>query len=260
MTYETIAVTSDKRGVFTLKLNRPAKHNVLSGVMADEIRDAAAALSRDPNCRVVILTGAGKSFCAGGDLDWMKQQFAAPRNVRISEARRLAMMLYDLNTLPKPLIGRINGSALGGGLGMMSVCDIAIVANVGKFGFTETRLGLIPATISPYVLARMGEPNARRVFTNSRVFGADDLLDLHLAAKVVPADDLDRAVEAEIIPYLSCAPGAVARAKALTRRLGPVINHSLIEETINALADTWEGTEAQEGISAFLEKRPANWA
>lgn len=259
MSYQTIAVEGDNRGVFTLTLNRPAKHNVLNAVMADEIRDAAGTLAADPACRVVVLTGAGKSFCAGGDLDWMKEQFSATRDARLIEARRLAMMLYDLNTLPKPLIGRINGSALGGGLGMMSVCDTAIVANTGKFGFTETRLGLIPATISPYVLARMGEPLARRVFTNSRVFGAEELPELQLASKVVNVDNLDAALEVEIAPYLTCAPKAVARAKALIRRLGPIIDQALIEETINALADTWEGSEAQEGISAFLEKRPANW-
>ena len=259
MTYENIILATDARGVATLTLNRPAKHNVLSAAMADELRDATARLAGDASVRVVVLTGAGKSFCAGGDLDWMKAQFAAPRAVRIAEARRLAMMLFDLNTLPKPLIGRVNGSAMGGGLGMMSVCDSAIVAIGGKFGFTETRLGLIPATISPYVLARMGEGNARRVFMNSKVFGAEELPALGLASKSVDAADLDAEVEAEVSPYLSCAPGAVARAKVLTRRQGNTIDIALIEDTIAALADTWEGTEAQEGIAAFFEGRDPSW-
>ncbi|MHA3916490.1 crotonase/enoyl-CoA hydratase family protein [Halovulum sp. GXIMD14793] len=259
MTYKTLLLQTDARGVATLTLNRPEKHNVLSAEMIDELRDAARSLGADDAVRVVVLTGAGKSFCAGGDLDWMRAQFTASRETRMAEARRLAMMLYDLNTLPKPLIGRINGTAMGGGIGIMSVCDSAVVATGGKFGLTETRLGLIPATISPYVLARMGEGRARRVFMNARIFGAEELTALNLATRVVEMDDLDKTVEAEVTPYLTCAPQAVARAKALARRLGPAIDEALIEDTIAALADTWEGPEAQEGIAAFFEKRPATW-
>lgn len=259
MNYDTILLQTDLRGVATLTLNRPDTHNVLSAHMADELRAAAAAINADPAIRAVVLTGAGHSFCAGGDLGWMRQQFEADRAGRIAEARRLAQMFFDLNTLTKPLIGRINGTAMGGGLGLMAVCDVAIAAMGGKFGFTETRLGLIPATISPYVVARMGEGRARSVFMSSRVFGADTLVPLGLAAAVASPDTLDAAVEAEVLPYLTAAPEAVSAAKALARDLGPVIDEAVITDTVNRLADTWESAAAQEGIAAFFAKRPPGW-
>ncbi len=159
--------------------------------------------------RAVVLTGEGESFCAGGDLDWMRQQFEATRQEREAQAMKLARMLRALNELPKPLIGRVNGQAFGGGLGMMSVCDVAIAADSARFAFTETRLGLIPATIAPYVVARMGEANARRVFMSARMFDAQEASRLGLVAKVVPAGELDTAIAAETKPYLSCSPQAV---------------------------------------------------
>lgn len=259
MSYETIGLSTDARGVATLTLNRPEKHNSMSARMISELADAAATLAADTGLRAVVLTGAGESFCAGGDLAWMKEQFAADRATRIAEARHLANMLGALNTLPQPLIGRVNGQAYGGGMGMMSVCDVAIGVNHARFGFTETRLGLIPATISPYVIARMGEAYARRVFMSARLFDAAEAKSLGLLAKAVPANDLDEAVEAEIKPYLSAAPGAVARSKRLTRMLGPEISELKIEATIEALADAWDDAEAHEGVAAFFEKRKPNW-
>lgn len=259
MSYETIRLTTDERGVATLTLNRPQKHNSMSAQMISELSEAAKALASNRSLRAVVLTGEGESFCAGGDLAWMKEQFAADRATRIAEARHLANMLGALNTLPQPLIGRINGQAYGGGMGMMSVCDVAIGADHAKFGFTETRLGLIPATISPYVIARMGEAYARRVFMSARLFGAAEAQSLGLLAKVVSANDLDEAIEAEIKPYLSAAPGAVARSKRLTRMLGPEISDQKTEQTIEALADAWDDAEAHEGVAAFFEKRRPNW-
>jgi methylglutaconyl-CoA hydratase len=259
MTFETIAITTDERGVATLLLNRADKHNSLSALMIDELAEAARQLAADPKVRVVVLTGAGASFCAGGDLGWMREQFDATRETRMAEARKLALMLKALNELPKPLIGRVQGQAFGGGIGMMSVCDTAVAVEDAKFGLTEVRLGLIPATISPYVLARMGEGKARRVFMSARIFGAQEARDLDLVAKVVPADQLDAAVEAEIKPYLAAAPAAVAASKALARSLGPDMSDAVIDDTIRRLADTWETPEAQEGISAFFDKRKPNW-
>lgn len=258
--YETISIDTDARGVATLMLARPEKHNALSAKMIAELTDAANVLGKDEAVRVVVLTGEGKSFCAGGDLAWMQEQMAADRKTRFAEARKIATMLYALNTLPKPLIGRLQGNAFGGGVGMASVCDVAIGVDTLTMGLTETRLGLIPATIGPYVLARMGETMARRVFMSSRLFGAGEAVSLGLLAKAVLADDLDKAVEAEIIPYLTCAPEAIARAKALTRRLGAPINDDVIDHTINELVACWEGQEAKDGVAAFFEKRPAPWA
>lgn len=257
--YNTISIATNARGVATLTLDRAEKHNAMSAEMMRELTDATHALGADTSVRVVVLTGAGKSFCAGGDLAWMKEQMAADPDTRFVEARKLAEMLQALNTLPKPLIGRLQGNAFGGGVGMASVCDVAIGVDSLTMGLTETRLGLIPATIGPYVLSRMGEAMARRVFMSARLFGAQEAVTLGLLAQAVPEDELDDAVEAEVRPYLNCAPEAVARAKALARRLGPKIDDEVIDHTIRELVTCWNGSEAKEGVSAFFEKRKANW-
>ena len=257
---EFVTTQTDGRGVAQLTLDRPEKHNALSGEMIVEITDVANALAIDPDVRVVILGATGKSFCAGGDLEWMRRQMDADDKTRAAEARKLATMLQTLNTLPKPLIGRIHGNAFGGGVGMACVCDIAIADENARFGLTETRLGLIPATIGPYVLARIGEANARRVFMSSRLFDSQEAAELGVVARSVDGTDLDAAIQAEIAPYLDCAPGAVAAAKALTRRLGPPIDDALIDATIAALVERWRDPEAAEGISAFFDKTKPNWA
>ncbi|MEW2911773.1 crotonase/enoyl-CoA hydratase family protein [Leisingera sp. JC11] len=257
--FETITLDTDARGVCTLTLNRAEKHNAMSGQMLQELTQAAKRLAEDETVRVVVLTGAGKSFCAGGDLGWMRAQMDADAETRAREARVLAEMLMALNTLPKPVIGAVQGNAFGGGVGMASVCDVAIGADHLKMGLTETKLGLIPATIGPYVIARMGEAKARRVFMSARLFGAEEAVELGLLAKAVPADQLAEAVEAEVAPYLNCAPGAVAAAKKLARDLGPRLDGSVIDHTIKALVERWEGPEAGEGIAAFFEKRKPIW-
>ena len=221
---ETIRIERDARGVATLWLDRAEKHNALSAQMIAELHGAARVLGDDDAVRVVVLAAKGRTFCAGGDLGWMRAQFDADPQTRATEAAKLAHMLQALNTLPKPLIGRVQGNAFGGGVGLMSVCDVAIGAEGVQFALTETRLGLIPATIGPYVAARMGEARARRVFMSGRRFDAGEAVALGLLARAVPEADLDSAVEAEVAPYLDCAPGAVARAKALLRGFGPRID------------------------------------
>ncbi|MEM7642199.1 MAG: crotonase/enoyl-CoA hydratase family protein [Pseudomonadota bacterium] len=252
---DTIQVDRDGRGVATVTLNLPDTHNALSAAMMDEL----TAFAADPQARVVVLTGAGKSFCAGGDLRWMRAQFDASAEGRAAEGRRLAGMLKALNEMPVPLIARVNGAAFGGGVGLCCVADVALGVETALFGLTETRLGLIPATIGPYVIARLGEGVARRVFMSSRRFDAAEAVQLGVLAKAVPATELEAAVEAEVAPYLACAPGAVADAKRLARRLGPVIDDATIDESIAALARRWEGEEAAEGVGAFFEKRMARW-
>ncbi|MEX0320377.1 MAG: crotonase/enoyl-CoA hydratase family protein [Ruegeria sp.] len=257
--FETIDVSTDTRGVATLTLNRPEKHNAMSAQMLADLNAAAGQLAADDAVRVVVLTGAGKTFCAGGDLGWMQDQMAADPETRFVEARKLAEMLQALNTLPKPVIGALQGNAFGGGVGLASVCDIAIGVDSLKMGLTETRLGLIPATIGPYVIARMGEARARRVFMSARLFDAAEAVGLGLLAKAVPVDQLAEAIEAEVGPYLACAPGAVASAKQLARDLGPRIDEDVIDRTIQALVDRWETEEAREGIGAFFDKRKPAW-
>ena len=255
----TVRVEVDGRGVATLWLARADKHNALSAAMIGEITAAAEWLGADAAVRVLVLAAEGRTFCAGGDLRWMQDQMKAAPEVRAEEARRLARMLRALDTLPKPLIGRVHGNAFGGGVGMASVCDAAIGAKGIRMGLTETRLGLIPATIGPYVVARMGAAKARRVFMSGRVFGAGDAVDLGLLADAVPPEDLDAAVEEEVAPYLACAPGAVAEAKALIRTLAPPLDDAVIEKTVRALVRRWESPESAEGLAAFFEKRAPGW-
>lgn len=259
MTFETLRISTDLRGVATLQLARPEKHNAMSGAMIEELLRAAKLLDADDAVRVVVLSGEGESFCAGGDLGWMQSQAAAERSDRIAEARKLAHALRALNELSKPLIGHINGQAFGGGLGLISVCDTAIAVDTAKFGFTEVRLGLIPATISPYVLARMGEGRARRVFMSAKIFNAVEAKELGLVGKVTSSAELDEAVEEEVRPYLNASPRAVSASKALLRRLVPPINDDTIDQTIAHLADTWETPDAAEGLAAFFGRRKPRW-
>jgi methylglutaconyl-CoA hydratase len=256
---QTIRIETDPRGVARLWLARPEKHNALSAQMIRELTAAARMLAADAAVRVVVLGADGTSFCAGGDLGWMQEQMRADAATRRASARELAMMLNSLNILPKPLIGRVQGNAFGGGIGMLAVCDVAVAVPEARFGLTETRLGLIPATIGPYVLARMGEDRARRVFMSARLFGADEAIGLNLLAGTADTAALDAAIEAEVVPYLSCAPGAVAAAKRLARRLGPAIGPAEIEASIEALVEVWEGDEAVEGIAAFFDRRQPRW-
>ncbi|KQV72992.1 crotonase/enoyl-CoA hydratase family protein [Rhizobium sp. Root1220] len=250
---QTLRILIDERGVARVTLSRPDKHNAMSEQMIDELTEAAAVLGADDNVRVVVIGGAGKSFCAGGDLEWMRTQFAASRSERIFEARRLAMMFKSLNELPKPLIGCIHGNAFGGGIGLISICDMAIAVETARFGLTEVRLGLIPATISPYVVARIGAA-ARPLFISGRIFDASHAKAIGLVNTVVPATELDGAMETEITAFIAAVPQAAARAKALARSLAPSITGDVIEDVIHQLADSWETKEAMEGISAFLDK------
>ncbi len=259
MTYDTIRYAVDDRGIARLTLARPEKHNALSAVMIGELTDAAVRLGADAAVRAVVLDADGKSFCAGGDLEWMREQFAADRQARIAEATRLAMMFKALNEVPKPLIARVHGNAFGGGIGLISVCDTAVAAEEAKFGLTETRLGLIPATISPYVVARIGEGRARPLFMSARLFDGAEAKETGLLTRVVEADRLDAAVGAEALTYLAAAPGAAGRAKRLARSLGAPITDAVVAATIEQLADTWETDEAREGVSAFFEHREPSW-
>lgn len=259
MGYETLQIQNTPIGITTLTLNRPDKRNALSAQMITELTDFAIEMTRSRSARAIILRGAGTIFCAGGDLSWMQAQIEADRATRITEARRLAMMLKALNEMPVPLIGQVHGAALGGGVGLLCICDVVIAEETATFGLTETRLGLIPATIGPYVVARMGEGATRRVFMSSRRFDAEEARALGLVADVVPQDALEARVAQETAPYLRVAPGAAGAAKRMARQLGPKITDAMIDSSIEALADIWEGDEAAEGIAAFLEKRPPVW-
>lgn len=253
MNFETIKLTQDARGIATLTLARPEKHNALNALMIAEITKASAHLGADETVRAVVLAAKGASFCAGGDLSWMQAQMQADRAGKVREATKLSTMLNALNTLPKPLIARVEGNAYGGGIGLMAVCDIVIAKPRLKFALTETRLGLIPATIGPFVRERLGAANARQVFFTGRSFSVKSARRMGLVARI--ASDMDKAVEDELHPILKTQPHAVAAAKALLRALGDLSTAEQIPHSIAALADCWESDEAQTQIRAFLKGR-----
>ena len=257
---DLIRTDTDTRGVATLTLARADKHNALNPEMLGGLVGACAALSADKSVRVVILAAEGPTFCAGGDLAWFRAQGAMDRDTRKAESRRIADALGALAALPQPLIGRVQGNAFGGGVGLACVCDVVIGADNAKFGLTETRLGVIPANIGPYVIARMGAARARQVFMSARVFDAPEAVRLGILSRAVPPDALDAAVQAEVAPYLSCAPGAVRDAKRLLNDLAGRVTPAQVDMAIDALADRWETDEAREGLAAFFDKRKPDWA
>lgn len=250
----TILIQRDAQGIATLTLNRPDKHHAMDARMIGELTEAAALLGEDADVRAVVLASTGPTFCAGGDLEWMRAQQAADRAGKMAEAGRLSAMLAALNALPKPLIARVQGHAYGGGLGLIAVSDIAIAATGVRLALTETRLGLIPATIGPFVVARMGQGMARQVFFTGQAFGTDFALRAGLIHDACPPEELEARLAATAAAVLKTAPGAVARAKALCLRLGRDQADD-IAASITALADCWESPEAQDRIRAFLGQR-----
>jgi methylglutaconyl-CoA hydratase len=259
MKYQTINVDIDSRGIATLLLNRPHKHNAMSAEMMAEIRSATAVLRDNETIRGVILTGAGKSFCAGADLGWMQDNFHRNRQQRIAQSEVLGQMLDELNSLNKLVIARVNGQAFAGGIGLISACDIAIGVSDALFSVTETRLGLTPANISPYLIGRIGASNARRCFLNAHFFRGIEAAKLGLLDKVVAADDLDQAVEQEIEELLACAPQAVAMTKSLIDFVRTRNSDETRQHSAELLADCWEGKEAQSGIGCFFDKMSPPW-
>ncbi|WP_223475301.1 crotonase/enoyl-CoA hydratase family protein [Oricola indica] len=259
MGYETIRVETDARGIATVTLARPDKHNAMNARMIAELTKAAVELAGNAAIRAIILAGEGKTFCAGGDLGWMREQAGKDRAGKMAEARALAGMLGAWNALSKPVIARVQGAAYGGGLGLMAVSDIVVAAGNAKFALTETRLGLIPATIGPFVVSKLGPAFSRQVFFSAKPFEPDFGLRCGLVARVAPDGELDAAVEEEATAFLSCAPGAVADAKALARKLAGPDPAEQAEMTANALADRWETGEAQAGIAAFFAKETPPW-
>lgn len=257
--FSTIRVEIVRPGVARLVLARPDKHNALNPVMLTEITAAAEALGRDEGVRVVVLAGEGRSFCAGGDLQWMREQAGQDRAARLAQAGLLARMLATLDGLPKLTVAEVAGPAYGGGVGIVAVCDIAVAAEDAVFALTETRLGVIAATIGPFVVGRVGPSYARRVMLNARRFSATEALGMGLVSAAVPLATLRDAVDHEVELALQCAPGALAATKAMLRRLaaGEAFDSAA---TASLLADRWETAEAGAGLAAFFARsRPPWW-
>lgn len=254
---KTMTLTRTPNGVATVTLARPEKHNALNAQAIAELRRTAGELDADDSVRAVVLAGHGPSFCGGADLTWMRDQLHKDRGERIAEAGLFADMLSELDKLSKPLVARVHGPAYGGGVGLLAICDIVIAARSTVFALTEVRLGLIPATIAPYVLARIGEGAARSLILSGKPF---DVLEAHrigLVSAVVPDASLDQAIETEIDHILRAAPGAIADTKRLYRSLARSQWSELHKRTSEYLADRWESNEAQEAITQFFARRDA---
>ena len=257
--FQTLEVGIDQRGVATIALNRPERHNAMDGQLIGDLSNAANVLDNDPRVRVVVLAARGKSFCAGADLGWLEAMIGGGHEFRIEEATRLANMFNRLDSLGKPLVGRIHGQAFGGGIGLICVCDVTIGVSGSRFGLTESRLGLVPATIGPYVVRRLGVGTSRWLFTSPRLLSSEEAQDLGILSHVVQEAELDRSIENVVAPFLMAAPGAVRRAKSLVRRLGGEMDREAIQDSAELLVEVLEGDEAKSGIDAFFEKTAPPW-
>ncbi len=254
MNLEQTLFDVDDRGVATVTFNRPDKHNVMSPAFMSDLN---AVMDHLEGVRALVLTGAGESFCAGGDLGWMKAQMDLTRAERVANSADLAALLRRLDTLPLLTIARVNGQAFGGGVGMIAVCDMAFAVPTAVFALTEVSLGLAPSNISPYVVRRMGAANARRTFLNARMMDAGMAQRMGLITEV--HEDLDAAIEVEIASLLRCGPDAVGATKRLIEWVDTHGGEDSAWYTARDLADAWDRAEGQEGIAAFLEKRKPYW-
>ena len=247
--------------VARLRMNRPELHNAFDAMLIAALTGALEGLAGDDEIRVVVLEGDGPSFSAGADLNWMRGMARASEAENRDDALALARLMRTLDELPKPTIARVHGAAFGGGVGLVACCDIAIAAPEAKFGLTESKLGLLPAVISPYVIAAIGARQARRWFATGELFDAATALQIGLLHGVVPADELDAAVERQTALLLKAGPQASAQAKALVRRVaGQSDRDRLDADNASLIARLRVSPEGQEGLSAFLDKRKAHWS
>ncbi len=245
--------------VLRLTLNRPEVRNAFDEQVIQALSAAALHAGEDRTIRAIVLAGNGKAFCAGADVGWMAKAIAYSRQENLSDAEDLARLLERLDTLPVPVIGRIQGSALGGGVGLAAICDIAIAAEDAVFALSEVKLGILPAVVAPYVLRKIGISAARELFLTGARFNAARAREIGLVHEVVPASDLDVAVRRRVDDVLTAGPQGVARAKTLIREIAGAHPEDVIGITTTAIASLRVSEEGQEGLRAFLEKRKPSW-
>ena len=248
--------------VATLQLNRPELHNAFDAALIQTLTTALEAVGNDPTVRAVVLSGAGASFSAGANLQWMRAMASASQDENRQDSLALARLMRTLDELPKPTIARVHGAAFGGGVGLVACCDIAIAAEGARFGLTESRLGLLPAVISPYVIAAIGPRQARRWFATGEHFDAATAAQIGLVHQVVAAEALDAAVDAQLSLLAKAGPVAAASAKVLVREVSAAGGDRDALDRANAglIAALRASDEGREGLTAFLEKRPPAWA
>ena len=258
MAYEHLTI--ERTGsVERLTLNRSQVRNAFNDTMIAELSAWARGAALDAGIRAVVISGAGPVFCAGADATWMATTIERSHDENVADARRAAEMFRTIDELPMPVVGRVHGAAIGGGAGLAAVCDVVVADEHALFGFTEVKLGIIPAVISPFVLAKIGRSAARELFLTGRRFSALHALDIGLVHTVVGQDHLDAAVDAVLQEVLSAGPEAIAAAKRLIAQVSVIEARSAGALTSEALAQRRVSAEGQEGLRAFLQKRKAGW-
>ena len=257
--HETIEVQR-REGVALIGLNRPEVHNAFNEALIAELTAAVREAGEDPSVRAILLHGAGPSFCAGADLDWMRRMAGYGRDENLADASALAAMLATIAECPKPTVARVHGPAYGGGVGLIACCDVAIGANDATFALSEAKLGLIPATIGPYVVSAIGARQARRYFLTGERFDAAEAYRLGLLHDIVLGGELDARVNEVLGALLVAGPGAQREAKALIRAVADrPVDEDVIADTAERIATVRASDEAREGIAAFLGKRSPAW-
>lgn len=242
-----------------LTFNRPEIHNAFNAAVIDECAAALRAFDADQAIRLVVLTGAGKSFCAGADLNWMKSVVSQTYEQNLAESNRLADLFWQFYSFRCPIIARVNGAAIGGGTGFVAVCDLAVAAASAVFSFSEVKIGVVPACIGPYVIRKMGEGKARELFITGERMSADRAHAVGLVNAVVADDSLDTAIEQLCTSILSSGPQAVRTAKELIASVADMSPEQFRPYTAEVIARLRLSAEGQEGMNAFLEKRKPNW-
>lgn len=258
MTFERLEVEIEGP-VARVWLNRPDLRNAFDGLMVSELRRAIFDLHEVEAVRVIVLGGRGPAFCAGADLEWMKAMAAFSREENLREAQAMADLFFTVYESPKPVVARVHGAALGGGAGLVAAADVPVAALGTQFGFTEVRLGILPAVISPYVLRKIGLSAARELFLTGERFGAVKAQEIGLVRAAVPPEDLDAAVDARVQELLKAGPQAMAQAKELIEEVSFRRIEDVQRYTVEAIADIRVSPEGQEGLNAFLEKRKPSW-
>lgn len=260
MSAQSILVSNSTPGVVTVTLNRGEMHNSFDENLIAELTACLQKIANDDTVRALVLAAEGKSFSAGADLNWMQKMASYSREQNLADARALAKLMATLDLMPKPTIVRVQGSAFGGGVGLIACCDVAIGVYDAKFALSEARLGLVPAVISPYVVSAIGARNARRYFITGERFDAERAHQIGLLHELCYADELDSAVESVIDAILECGPQAQVACKELIAEVQKGQgSEQLIDYTAHKIADIRSSHEGREGISAFLEKRAPKW-
>lgn len=259
---DQVRIERDSRGVATITLNRPEKHNAFNEAVIRELTETLVEINNDPEVRVVVLTGAGESFSAGADLNWMRSMAEYSEDENLEDSLRLAELMWTLDGLGKPSVARVNGSVFGGGVGLVTCCDIAVGVDQARFALTEVRLGLIPAVISPFVIRAMGARQARRYFLTGEAMSAERALETGVLHEACPAGELDEAVEKHVRRLLKGGPEALRASKELIDNIqgqGVSAREAAKMKTSRMIAQIRVSEEGQEGLAAFLEKRKPKW-